>query len=165
MTVGSAFSRQLFHSGHTYTGVEITTRQLAKCEWNLELASNFLNLLASLASVFFSPLSESHFTANWVLFLADSEIQTRIWHGDLLIIMTHTQTRWFTYYYDTHTVYFSSRPSTEKVHTVQMLSKDMILARFYLIWQVKIWVTRQSGEYLENLNSTPAYTSEGKEKK
>jgi hypothetical protein len=43
--------------------VEITTRQLAKCEWNLELASNFLNLLASLASVFllsmkfFSPAS------------------------------------------------------------------------------------------------------------
>jgi hypothetical protein len=33
-------------------GVEITTRQLAKCEWNLELASNFFNLLASLASVF-----------------------------------------------------------------------------------------------------------------
>jgi hypothetical protein len=33
--------------------VEITTRQLAKCEWNLELASNFLNLLASLVSVFF----------------------------------------------------------------------------------------------------------------
>jgi hypothetical protein len=35
-------------------GVEITTRLLAKCEWNLELASNFLNLLASLASVFSS---------------------------------------------------------------------------------------------------------------
>jgi hypothetical protein len=35
-----------------FTGVGITTRQLAKCEWNLELASNFLNLLASLASVF-----------------------------------------------------------------------------------------------------------------
>jgi hypothetical protein len=33
--------------------VKITTRQLAKCEWNLELASNFLNLLASLASAFF----------------------------------------------------------------------------------------------------------------
>jgi hypothetical protein len=41
-------------------GVEITTRQLAKCEWNLELASNFLNLLASLASVF-SLLSVSLF--------------------------------------------------------------------------------------------------------
>jgi hypothetical protein len=35
------------------SGVEITTRQLAKCEWNLELASNFFNLLASLASAFF----------------------------------------------------------------------------------------------------------------
>jgi hypothetical protein len=33
--------------------VEITTRQLAKCEWNLELASNFFNLLTSLASAFF----------------------------------------------------------------------------------------------------------------
>jgi hypothetical protein len=49
------------------TGVEITTRQLAKCEWNLDLASNFLNLLASLASVFFLlsvrfffPLNESY---------------------------------------------------------------------------------------------------------
>jgi hypothetical protein len=48
-------------------GVEITTRQLAKCEWNLELASILLNLLASLASVFsllsvslFSPLIESY---------------------------------------------------------------------------------------------------------
>jgi hypothetical protein len=45
-------------------GVEITTRLLAKCEWNLELASKFLNLLASLASAFcllsmslFSPAS------------------------------------------------------------------------------------------------------------
>jgi hypothetical protein len=35
------------------TGVEITTCQFAKCEWNLELASNLLNLLASLASVLF----------------------------------------------------------------------------------------------------------------
>jgi hypothetical protein len=43
------------------TGVEITTRQLAKCEWNLELASNFFNLLASLASAFFPPLNESFF--------------------------------------------------------------------------------------------------------
>jgi hypothetical protein len=34
-------------------GVEITTRQLAKCEWNLKLASNFFHLLASLASAFF----------------------------------------------------------------------------------------------------------------
>jgi uncharacterized membrane protein YqjE len=40
-------------------GVEITTRQLAKCEWNLELASNILNLLAKLASVFFFLLSVS----------------------------------------------------------------------------------------------------------
>jgi hypothetical protein len=50
---------------YIHTGVEITTRQLAKCEWNLELASNFLNLLAKLASVFplsefFSPLTESY---------------------------------------------------------------------------------------------------------
>jgi hypothetical protein len=44
-------------------GVEITTRQLAKCEWNLELASIFFNLLASLASVFFPPFSESFFPA------------------------------------------------------------------------------------------------------
>jgi hypothetical protein len=43
--------------------VEITTRQLAKCEWNLELASNFLNLLASLAC-FFPPLNESFFPAS-----------------------------------------------------------------------------------------------------
>jgi hypothetical protein len=45
------------------SGVEITTRQLTKCEWNLELASNFLNSLASLASVFFPPLMESFFPA------------------------------------------------------------------------------------------------------
>jgi hypothetical protein len=49
------------------TGVEITIRQLAKCEWNLELVSILSNLLASLASVFsllsvglFSPLIESY---------------------------------------------------------------------------------------------------------
>jgi S-adenosylmethionine:diacylglycerol 3-amino-3-carboxypropyl transferase len=42
--------------------VEITTRQLAKCEWNLELASNFFNLLARLASAFF--LTESFFAAS-----------------------------------------------------------------------------------------------------
>jgi hypothetical protein len=71
-------------------GVEITTRQLAKCEWILELASNFLNLLASLASGFLPALSESFFPANWVLFLPDSEIQTHTWHGDSFIIMTHT---------------------------------------------------------------------------
>jgi hypothetical protein len=41
-------------------GVQITTHQLTKCKWNLELASNFLNLLASLANVF-SPLGESFF--------------------------------------------------------------------------------------------------------
>jgi hypothetical protein len=48
-------------------GVEITTRQLAKCEWNLDLASNSFNLLASLASALFllsvslfSPLIESY---------------------------------------------------------------------------------------------------------
>jgi hypothetical protein len=50
-----------------FAGVEITTRQLAKCEWNLELASNFLHLLASFVSVFFflsvslfPPLIESY---------------------------------------------------------------------------------------------------------
>jgi hypothetical protein len=47
----------------TFTGVEITTRQLAKCEWKLELASNFLTyspswrvLFSSSQRVFFSPL-------------------------------------------------------------------------------------------------------------
>jgi hypothetical protein len=70
-----------------FTEVEITTRQLTKCEWNLELASNFLNLLASLASAFFL-LSMSLFSP--------------------------------------------------LVHTVQMLSKDMILASFSLNWRVKI---------------------------
>jgi hypothetical protein len=51
-------------------GVEITTHRLAKCEWHLEMASNFLNLLASLASGFFllsvslfSPLIESYSSA------------------------------------------------------------------------------------------------------
>jgi hypothetical protein len=40
-------------NAHIHTpGVEIITRQLAKCEWNLELRVIFLNLLASLASVF-----------------------------------------------------------------------------------------------------------------
>jgi hypothetical protein len=95
------------------TGVEITTCQLAKCEWNLELVSNFFNLLASLASVFPPRFRNTN---------------------------THL-TRWFMYYCDSHTVmmvYFSSRPSTDKVHTVQMLSKDMILASFSLIWRVKI---------------------------
>jgi hypothetical protein len=67
-----------------HAGVEITTRQLAKCEGNLELTSNFLNLLASLASVFF-----------------------------LLLVSLFS-------------------------HSVQMLSKDMILASFSLIWRVKI---------------------------
>jgi hypothetical protein len=43
--------------------VKITTRQLAKCEWNLKLASNFFNLLASLANAFFL-LSESFFSAS-----------------------------------------------------------------------------------------------------
>jgi hypothetical protein len=44
--------------------VEITTRQLAKCKWNLELASNFLNLLASLASAFFLLSMSLFFPAN-----------------------------------------------------------------------------------------------------
>jgi hypothetical protein len=75
---------------HGLSGVEITTRQLAKCEWNLGLASIFFYLLASLASVFFL-LSASLFSpANWVLLLPDSEIQTHTWHGDWIIIMTHT---------------------------------------------------------------------------
>jgi hypothetical protein len=76
------------------TGVEITTRQLAKCKWNLELASIFWNLLASLASVFFL-LSVSLFVpANWILFLPDSKIDTHTWHFDLFTIMTHTQSWW-----------------------------------------------------------------------
>jgi hypothetical protein len=41
-----------------WPGVEITTRQLAKCEWNLDLASNFFNT-RQLGGCFFSPLSES----------------------------------------------------------------------------------------------------------
>jgi hypothetical protein len=52
---GSGYYYYYHHYYHS--GVEITTRQLAKCEWNLELASNFINLLASLASAFFPPLS------------------------------------------------------------------------------------------------------------
>jgi hypothetical protein len=44
--------------------VEIITRQLAKCEWNLELASNFFNLLASLASAFFFLLMNLFFPAS-----------------------------------------------------------------------------------------------------
>jgi hypothetical protein len=76
-----------------FPGVEITTRQLAKCECNLELASIFL-LTRQLGECFFPPLSESFFPANWVLFLPDSEIQTHTWHGDLFIIMTHTQSWW-----------------------------------------------------------------------
>jgi hypothetical protein len=47
----------------TFSGLEITNRQLAKCEWNLGLASIFFNLLASLASFFFPPLSQSFFPA------------------------------------------------------------------------------------------------------
>jgi hypothetical protein len=87
----------------------------------------YIIIIISLASVFFL-LSVSLFSpANWVLILPDSEIQTHTWHGDLFIIMTHS-----------HDVYFSSRPNTDKVHTVQMLSKDMILASFSLIWRVKV---------------------------
>jgi hypothetical protein len=67
--------------------MEITTRQLAKCEWNLELASKFFNLLASLASAFFL---------------------------------------------------FSVSLFSPLVHTIEMLSKDMMLASFSLIWLVKI---------------------------
>jgi hypothetical protein len=40
------------NGGVTMAGVGITTRQLAKCEWNLDLASHFFYLLASLASCF-----------------------------------------------------------------------------------------------------------------
>jgi hypothetical protein len=61
--------------------VEITTRQLAKCKWNLELASNFLNLLTSLASIF-SSSQLIFFPANLVLFLPDSETQTHTWHNN-----------------------------------------------------------------------------------
>jgi hypothetical protein len=69
-------------------GVEITTRQLAKCEWNLELASNFFNLLASLASVFFllsvslfSPLIESYFfPIQKYKHTPDTVICSLLWH-------------------------------------------------------------------------------------
>jgi hypothetical protein len=63
---------------------------------------------------FFSSSQWVFFTANWVLFFPDSKIQKHT--CDLFIIMTHTHTVMM--------VYFLSRPSTDKVHTVQMLSKD-----------------------------------------
>jgi hypothetical protein len=40
-----------------YAGVRITTRQLAKCEWNSGLASKNTNPLATMASCFF-PLTD-----------------------------------------------------------------------------------------------------------
>jgi hypothetical protein len=88
------------------------------------LASNFLSLLASLASVFFPPLSESFSPANWVLFLPDSEIQTHTWHGDLLISMTHTHTVMM--------VYFLVGFSTDKVHIVLCSAKTWF-------WRVFLW--------------------------
>jgi hypothetical protein len=112
-------------NGHHRSGVKITTRQLAKCEWNLELASNFLNLL-----------SESFFPANWVLFLPDSEIQTHIWHGDLFIIMTHT-------------VYFSSRPSTDSAHCTNAQQRHDF-GKFFSD------LASKNFESLENLNYIPA---------
>jgi hypothetical protein len=104
--------------------VEVTIRQLAKCKWNLELASNFFNLLTSLASVFFllsvslfSPLIESYSSPiPKYKRTPDTVIYLLLWH-------THS-----------HYGLFSSRTSTDKVHTVQMLSNDMILASFSLIW-------------------------------
>jgi hypothetical protein len=128
----SSFLWIIGSSAYVKPGVEITTRQLAKCEWNLELVSNFFKLPpAWQVASFFPPLIESFFSANWVLFLPDSKLRTRTWHGDLyrFIFMTHTHS---------HDVYFSSRASTDKKHTVQMFSKDMILATFSLIWRVKI---------------------------
>jgi hypothetical protein len=52
-------------------------------------------------------------------------------YSSLIPKYKHTPDRWFIYYFDSHTVMvvnFSSRTSTDKVHTVHMLSKDMILA-------------------------------------
>jgi hypothetical protein len=80
------------------------------------LASNFLNLLANLASVFFlltvsfSPLIKSY----------SSPIPE----------YKHT--------HDTVIYLLLSRTSTVIVHTVQMLRKDMILASFSLIWRATI---------------------------
>jgi hypothetical protein len=79
--------------------------------------------------VLFPPLSESFFPANWVLFLPDSEIQTHTWHGDLFVIMTHSQSRW--------SIFRVGLVQT-KCTLCKMLSKDMILASFSLIWQVNI---------------------------
>jgi hypothetical protein len=43
-----------FYSMNLQPGVRITTRQLAKCEWNSGLASKNTNLLASLEFFFLS---------------------------------------------------------------------------------------------------------------
>jgi hypothetical protein len=45
----------------TRAGVRITTRQLAKCEWNSDLASKNINPLASPERVF-SPLTDSFYS-------------------------------------------------------------------------------------------------------
>jgi hypothetical protein len=44
--------------------MEIATRQLAKCKWNLELASNFFLLTRQLGKCLFPPLNESFFPTN-----------------------------------------------------------------------------------------------------
>jgi hypothetical protein len=53
----SSHSIPLLQTSNT-SGVEITTRQLAKCEWNLKLASIFLTYSPAWR-VIFPPLSES----------------------------------------------------------------------------------------------------------
>jgi hypothetical protein len=94
----------IWWSANVTAGVEITTRQLAKCEWNLELASNFLNVLASLASVFFllsvslfPPLIESYSSPiPKYKHTPDTVIYLLLWHTHTVIM-----------------VYFSSRTSTK----------------------------------------------------
>jgi hypothetical protein len=50
----SVLYRVTIHRFHCTTGVQMTTRQLAKCEWKSGLASKITDPLASLA-MFFSP--------------------------------------------------------------------------------------------------------------
>jgi hypothetical protein len=73
-----------------------------------------VSLFSPLIKSYSSPIPKYKHTPDTVIYLL-------LWH-------THTVMM----------VYFPSRTSTDKVHTVQMLSKDMILASFSLIWQVKI---------------------------
>jgi hypothetical protein len=101
--------------------------QLAKCEWNLELASNFLNLLARMPifpphTESFSPLIESYSSP-----IPKYKHLTR-WFI-IIIIMTRTL--------------YKCSPKT------------WFWRVFLWFGEWKFWVTCQSGECLENLNSTP----------